>query len=129
MYSFPSFEPVHFSMSVSNCLFWTCVQVSQEAGKVDWYFHCLKNFLQFVVIHTVKGFSVVNEAEVDVLLELPCFLHDPTNVGNLISGSSTFSKPILYVCKFFVYVLQKPSLKDFEHNLASMGNERNCAVI
>ena len=129
MYSFPSFEPVHFSMSVSNCLFWTCVQVSQEAGKVDWYFHLLKNFLQFVVIHTVKGFSVVNEAEVDVLLELPCFLHDPTNVGNLMSGSSAFSKPILYVCKFLVYVLQKPSLKDFAHNLASMGNERNCAVI
>ena len=81
------------------------------------------------MIHTVKGFSVVNEAEVDVLLGPPCFLHDPTNIGNLISGSSAFSKPILYVCKFLVYVLQKPSLKDFAHNLASMGNERNCAVI
>ena len=94
-----------------------------------WYFHLLKNFLQFVVIYTVKGFSVVNEAEVDVLLELLCFLHDPTNVGNLMSGSSAFSKPILYVCKFFVHVLQKPSLKDFEHNLAKMGNEHNWAVI
>ena len=81
------------------------------------------------MMHTVKGFSVVSEAEVDVLLELPCFLHDLTNVGNLIAGSSAFSKPILYVCKFLVHVLQKPSLKDLEHNLASMGNERNCAVI
>ena len=96
---------------------------------MDWYFHLLKNFLQFVVIHTVKGFSVVNEAEVDVLLELTCFLHDPTNVGNLISGSSAFSKPILYVCKFLVHVLLKPRLKDFEHYLASMSNECNCAVV
>ena len=128
MFSFPSFEPVLFPMSGSNCFFWTCVQVSQEAGKVDWHFHLLKNFLQFVVIHTVKGFNLVNEAEVDVLPGPPCFLHDPTNIGNLISGSSAFSKPILYVCKFLVYVLQKPSLKDFEHNLTSMGNERNCAV-
>ena len=96
---------------------------------MDWYFHLLENFLQFIVIHIIKGFSIVNEAEIDVLLELPCFLHDPTNVGNLISGSSAFSKPILYVCKFLVHVLQKTRLKDFEHNLASMGNEHNCAVI
>ena len=94
-----------------------------------WYL--FKDFPQFVVIHTVKGLSVVTEAEIDFFffLEFPCFLHDPTNVDNLISGSSAFSKPILYVCKFLVYVLQKPSLKDFEHNLTSMGNERNCAVI
>ena len=70
-----------------------------------WYFHFLKNFLQFVVIYTVKSFSVVNEAEVDVLLELLCFLHDPTNVGNLISGSSTFSKTSLNIRKFKVHIL------------------------
>ena len=71
------------------------VSVSQETGEVVWYSHLFKKFPQFVVIHTVKGFNVVDEAEVDVFLELPCFLHDPTNVGNLISGSSTFSKPSL----------------------------------
>ena len=72
------------------------------------------------MIHTVKGFSVADEAEVDVFLELPCFLYDPTNVGNLISGSSAFFKPTLYIWKFLVYILLKPILKDFEHNLATM---------
>ena len=71
------------------------VSVSQETGEVVWYSHLFKKFPQFVVIHTVKGFNVVDEAEVDVFLELPCFLHDPTNVGNLISGSSAFSEPSL----------------------------------
>ena len=83
-------------------------------------FHLFKNFSQFVVIHKVKGFSVVNEAEVDVFLEFPCFLHDPMNVGNLISGSSASSKPSLYIWKFSVHILLKFSLKYFEHNLASM---------
>ena len=73
------------------------------------------NFPQFVVIHTVKGFSIVNEAELDAFMELPCFLHDPVNVGDLISGSSAFSKPGLYIQKFLVHILLKPSLKDFEH--------------
>ena len=80
----------------------------------------MKNFPQFVVIHTVKGFSIVNEGEVDVFLEFPCFLYDPLPVGNLISDSSTFSKYSLYIWKSSVYVLLKPSLKDFEHNLATM---------
>ena len=71
------------------------VSVSQETGEVVWYSHLFKKFPQFVVIHTVKGFNVVDEAEVDVFLELPCFLHDPTNVGNLISGSSAFSETSL----------------------------------
>ena len=75
---------------------------------------------QFVVIRTVKGFTVVNEEEVDIFLEFPCFLYDPVNVGNLISGSSAFSKPSLYIWKFLVHILLKPSLKDFEHNLASV---------
>ena len=85
-----------------------------------WYPHFFKNFPQFVVIHTVKSFSVVNEAEVDVFLELPCFFYDPVDVGNLISGSFAFSKSSFYTWKFSVHVLLKSSLKDFEHYLASM---------
>ena len=79
-----------------------------------WYSHLFKNFPQFVVIHTVKGFSVVNEAEVDVFLEIPCFLYDQVKVGYLISGSSAFSKSRLYIWKFSVHALSKPNLKDFE---------------
>ena len=85
-----------------------------------WYSHLFKNFPQFVVINTAKGFSIVNEAEVDFFLEFPCLLHDPTNVGNLISGSFASLKPSFYFWKFLVHILLKPSLKDFEHNLASM---------
>ena len=79
------------------------------------YSHLFKNFPQFVVIHTVKGFSVVNEAEVDFFLEFPCFLHDRMNVGNFISGSSAFYKPSLNIWKFLVHILLKLNLKDFEH--------------
>ena len=79
-------------MSGSNCCFLTHIPVSQEEGKVIWYSHLLKNFLQFVVIYKVKGFGIVNKAEVDVSLEFSCFFYDPTDVGNLISGSSAFSK-------------------------------------
>ena len=96
------------------------MQVSQETGKVVCYSHLLKNLPQSVVINTVKGFGIVNEAEVDVFLEFSCFLHDPTNVGNLISGSSAFSKSRLYIWKLSVNTLLKPSLKDFDHYLASM---------
>ena len=85
-----------------------------------WYSHVFKNFPQFVVIHTVKGFGIVNEAEVDVFLEFSCFFNDPPDVGNLISGSSAFSKSSLYIWKFLVQILLKPSLKDFEHHLAGM---------
>ena len=85
-----------------------------------WYSHLFKNFPHFVVIHTVEGFSIVNEAEVNVFLEFPCFHHDPINVGSLISGSSAFSKPSLCIWKFSVHILLKPSLKDFERYLASM---------
>ena len=107
-------------MSGSNCCFLTCVPVSQEAGKVVCYSHLFKNFPQFIMIHTVKGFSEVIEAEVDIFLEFSCFSYDPMDVGNLISGSSAFSKPRLYIWTFSVHVLLKPHLKDFEHNLASM---------
>ena len=85
-----------------------------------WYSHRLKNFRKCVVIHIVKGFSVVNEAEVDVFLEFSCFVYDPADVGDLIFGSSTFSKSSLYICKFSVHVLLKPRLEDFEHDLAGM---------
>ena len=129
MYSFPNFEPVRFLMSGSNCCSLTCIQVSQEAGKVVWYFYLFKSFPQFVVIHTVKGFSVVNEAEVDVFLEIPCFFYDPKDVGNLISGSSAFAKSSLFIWKFLVHILLKPSLKDLEHYLASMFNECNSTAI
>ena len=85
-----------------------------------WYSHFFKNIPHFVVIHTVKDFSTVNETEVDVFLEFPCFFCDSTDVGNLISGSSAFPKTSLNIWKLSVYVLLKPSLKDFEHCLASM---------
>ena len=85
-----------------------------------WYSHLLKNFPQLIVIHTVKGFGIVNEAEIDVFLELSCFFDDPADVGNLISGSSAFSKSSLNIWKFLVYILLKPSLEDFEHDLVSM---------
>ena len=85
-----------------------------------WYSHLLKNFPQFVVIHTVKGFAVVNKAEVDVFLELSCFIYDPTDIGNLISGSSAFSKSNLNIWKFSVHVLLKSGLENFEHHFASV---------
>ena len=97
----------------------TCTQVSQEAGQVVWYFHLLKNYPQFVVIHTVKGFGVVNKAVVDAFLVFPC-LFDPTDVGNLISGSSVFSKSYLNIWKFMVHVLLKLSLENFEHYFISV---------
>ena len=78
-------------MSSSNCCFLTCIQISQEAGQVVWYSHLLKNFPQFAVIHTIKGFGIVNKAELDVFLEPSYFFDDPMDVGNLISGSSAFS--------------------------------------
>ena len=97
MNSFSYLEPVCCSMSSSNCCFLTCIQISQEAGLVVWYSHLFQNFPQFIVIHTVKGFGIVNKAEIDVLLELSCFFDDPADVGNLISGSSAFSKTSLNI--------------------------------
>ena len=118
MYSFPNLEPVRCSMSGSNCCFLICIQVSQEAGKVVWYSHLLKNCPQFAVIHTVKGFSVIREAE--VFLEFFCFFYDPADVGNLISGSSAFSKTSLNIWKFTVHILLKPGLENFEHYFTSV---------
>ena len=107
-------------MSSSNCCFLTCIQISQGADQVVWYSHLLKNFPQFIVIHTVKGFGIVNKAEIDVFLELSSFFHDPVNVGNLISGSSALSKTSLDIRKFIVNVLLKPGLENFEHYFTSM---------
>ena len=99
--------------------------------QVRWsgYSHLFQNFPQFIVIYTVKGFSLVNEAEVDVFLEFPSFFYDPTDVDNLVSGSSAFSKSSLYIWKFSVHWLLKPSLKAFEHYLASVWNECNCEIV
>ena len=116
-------------MSSSNYCFLTCTQISQEAGQVVWYSHLFKSFPQFVVIHTVKGFSIVNEAAVDAFLEFSCFFYDPTDVGNLISGSSAFSKPTSNIWKFSVHVLLKPHLENFEHYFASVWDECSCAVL
>ena len=116
-------------MSSSNCCFLTCIQISREAGQVVWYSHLMKNFPQFIVIHTVKGFSIVNKAEVDVFLELSCFFNDPTDFGNLISGSSAFSKSSLNIWKFLVHVLLKPHLENIDHYFASMWDESNCIVV
>ena len=85
-----------------------------------WYSHLFQNFPQFVVIHTVKGFGVVNKVEVDIIVELSCFFGDPMDGGNLISGSSAFSKSSLYIWNFTVHVLLKPGLENFEHYFASV---------
>ena len=114
------------SMYSFNCCFLTPIQVSQETGKMVWYYHLFMNNPQFVVTHRVKGFHVVNKTEVDVFLEFPWFPYDPEKDGNLISGSSAFSKPSLYIWKFSVHILLKSSLKDFEHHFTSMWNEHSC---
>ena len=88
-----------------------------------------KNFPQFIVIHTVKGFGIVNKAKIDVFLELSCFFHDPVDVGNLISGSSAFSKTSLTIRKFMVHLLLKPGLENFEYYFASVRDECNCEVV
>ena len=100
MYSFSDLEPVCCSISSSNCCFLTCIQISQEAGQVVWYSHLFQNFPQFIVIHTAKGFGIVKNAEIDVFLELSRFFHDPADVGNLISGSSAYSKTSLNIWNF-----------------------------
>ena len=123
----PQFGTVHCSMSGSNSCFLTCIQVSQEAGKVVWYYHLFKNFPQFIVIHTVKEFGVVNKAE-RCFLELSCFSDEPMDVGNLISGSSALSESSLNIWKFSVHVLLKPSLENFKHYFAIMWDEFNFVV-
>ena len=129
MYSFPNLEPVYCSMSRSNCCFLTCVQISQEAGQVVWYSHLFQNFPRFIVIHTVQGFGIVNKAEIDVFLELSCFFDDPADIGNLISGSSAFSKSSWNIWKFMGYVQLKSGLENFEHYFASVWDECSYVVV
>ena len=125
IYSFPNVEPVHCSMPISNCCFLICIQISQEAGKMVWYFHLIKNFPQFVVIHTVKGFGIVNKADVFSGILLHCLWSK--DVGNLISDSSAFSKSSLNIWKFSVHILWKPSLENLELYFASMWDD--CVVV
>ena len=115
-------------MSRSNCCFLTCIQISQEAGQVVWYSHLFQNFPQCIVIHRVKGFGIVNKA-VDVFLELSCLFDDPVDDGNLISGSSAFSKSRLNIWKFMVHVPLKPGLQNLEHYFASVWDEYNCVIV
>ena len=128
MYSFPNLKPVYCSMSGSNCCFLTFIQVSQEVVRWSgipislWIFQC-------VMIHTVRGFSIVNESEVDVFLKFPCFIFDSMDVGNLLSGSSAFSKSNMNILKFLFHILLKPSLKDFKHYLTSIWDECYCVVL
>ena len=116
-------------MSSSNCCSLTCIQVSQEAGQVVWYSHLFQNFSQFIMIHTVKGFSIVNKAAADDFLELSCFFHEPTDVGNLISSSSAFSKASLNIWKFTIHVLLKLGLENFKHHFTRVWDECNCAIV
>ena len=129
MYSFSFLEAVCFSMSSSNCCFLTCIEVFQEAGQVVCYSHLFQNVPQFTLIHTVKGFGIVNKVEINIFLELSCFFDDPADVGNLISGSSAFAKTSLNIWKFTVQVLLKPGLENFEHYFTSVWDEYNCVVV
>ena len=129
MYSCPNLEPVHCSISSSNCCFLICIQISQEIGEVVWYSHCLKNFPKFVVIYAVKDFGIMNKSEVDVLLIFSCSFDDPTDIGNLISVSSAFSKSSLNIWNFMVHVLLKLGLENFEHYFASLWDECNCVEV
>ena len=107
----------------------TCRLVSLETGKVVWYSHLSKNFPWYVMIYTVKGFSIVNETEIDVSLKFPCFFHNPANVGNLIPSPFTFSKHSLDTWKFLVHIMLKTSMQDFKQDLTSMGDECNCLTV
>ena len=132
-YSFSYMEPVCCSMSNSNCWFLTCIQVSQEADQVVWYSQIFKNFPQFVVIHTVKGFGIVNKTEIDDFLELSCFFDDPADVGNLISGSSAFSKTSLNIrftyCWSLVWRILGITLLVCEMSAGSLVLLQFCAII
>ena len=128
MYSFSYLEPVCCSMSSSNCCFLTCIQISQEAGKVVWYSHLFQNFPQFIAIHAVKGFGIVNKAEVDFFWNSLAFVMIQQML-TIWSGSSAFSKTSLNIWKFTVYILLKPGLENFDHYFTSVWDECNCAIV
>ena len=116
-------------MSSSNCCFLTCIQICQEAGQVVWYSDLFQNFPPFVMTHTVKGFAIVNKAEIDIFLKLFCFFQDPADVASLISGSSAFSETSLNIWKFMVHILLKAGLENFEHYFTSVWDECKCVVV
>ena len=124
MYSFPNLEPVHYSMSGSNCCFLKFIQFSEETGKVVWYFHLFKTFPVCYDPHSPKLWHS-EWSKSRCFSGLSCFSDDPMYVGNLISGSSAFSKSILNIGNFIVHLLLKPGLENFEYYLASMWDECN----
>ena len=128
MYSFPNLEPVRCPCLVLTVASWLAHRFLRKQVRWSGIPISLRNF-QFVVIHIVKSFGVVNKAEIDVFLELSYFLYDPSDVGNLIFGSSAFSKSSLNIWKFSVHILLKPGLENFEHYFASMWDECNCVVV
>ena len=107
-------------MSGSTYHFLTCIEIPQESGKVVWYSHLLKNFPLFIAIYIVKGFGIINKAEIDVFLEFSCFFYDPMDVGSLISDFFVFSKSSLNIWNFMVHILLKPGLENFENYFASV---------
>ena len=129
MYSFSYLEPVSCSMSSSNCCFLTFIAVSQEAGQVVWYYYLFQNFPQCTVIHTTKGFDIVNKVEIYIFMELSCFFHDPADGGNLISDSSSFSITSLNIWMFTIHILLRPALENFKNYLTGMWDEWYCAVV
>ena len=128
MYSFPYLEPGYCFMSGFNSCLLFCIQIPQEAGKVIRYSHLLKKFLQFVVINAVKGLAVVNEAKVDIFLELSCFFYDPADVGDLTSSSSAFSKSSLYIWKVSVHIPLKPCLENCKYYFARVRWVQLCST-
>ena len=128
MYPFHNLEPVYCSMSGSNCCFLTCIQISQEAGTVVWYSHRLKNFSVCCDPRCQKLWHS-QWSRSSIFLEFSYFFDDPEDVGNMISGSSAFSKTSLNIWKFTVHVLLKPCLENFEHYFTSVWDDCNCAVV
>ena len=134
-----SWHPCHTPFSILNqsvvpdrvltVASWSTYKVSKETGKMVWYSHLFESSPQFVMIHTVKYFRVVNETQVDIFLEFPCFLYDPVNVDNLISGSSAFSKPNLDIWKFFLCIMLNSKMQDFKYVLTSVGDEHSCLML
>ena len=123
------FELVHCALSSCNCCFLTCIQISWEYGKMVWEYPISWRIFHSLLWSTVKGFSLFNKGEIDVFLEFSCFFYDPMDVGNLISGSSAFSKPSLNIWKFSVHVVLKPGLLNFEHYFASIWDVCSCVVV
>ena len=128
MYPFPIWNQSVVPCPVLTVASWPEYRFLKRQVTVLWYSHLFQNFPQMIVIHTVKGFGIADKAEIDVFMELSCFFHDLADVGNLISGSSAFSKTSLNIWRFMVHVLLKPGLENFEHYFASVWDAYNCAI-